>query len=380
VDQASLFSDLREGITQLRERNYIPMLKNLEGLEHHQGWARLVDGTTVEVNGKRISGDAILIATGSRTDLSPASALPEDRVLSNENFFYKKSLPPSVLVIGGGYIAVELAQMMNRFGVAVTTLQRSEHVLSAQPAYVGEELGEVFRNEGMNLMCGVDLKELREGGCGVEAVTVVDGEERIFSAESVLMARGRLGNTEKLGVEAVGIQPGRNGFLEVNEHYQTSCPTVYAVGDVLGGHMLVYTASSEAERMVAGLFGEEREPILPESVPWVVFTHPQAAGVGWSLEEATEQGYTAEEAELPVSRWPRFSTINETRGFLKLVRDTKTDTLLGARAVCPEAGDLMSELALIRDYRIPLKQIGDRVVPYLTLNEGIQRCAAKFHH
>lgn len=378
VDQTALFSDLHETITALRERNYEPMLDGLEGLEVIHGWGRLVDGTTVEVNGRNVSGDAVLLATGSRTDLSPAAHLPEERVLSNENLFAQERLPESVIVVGGGYIAVELSQMMNRFGVKVTTLQRSAHVLSSQPAEIGGLLGEVFRDEGVNLVCGVDLQQLREGGDGVDAVALVNGQEQIFTAQKVMMARGRQGNTQSLGLEAAGIEAGRNGFLEVNGRFQTSCATVYAVGDVLGGHMLVYTASKEAERMVGGLFGDSVEPIPPDRVPWVVFSDPQVGGVGWSREEAETLGFQVEEAVLPVNRWPRFSTIHHERGFLKLFRDPSTDLLLGARAVCPEAGDLMSELALIREMKVPLSTIADRVVPYLTLNEGVQRCAENF--
>jgi len=379
VDQSALFRDVQETIRALRERNYVPMMKELNGLEQIRGWGRIVDPTTVEVNGRKISGDAILVATGSRTDLSPVKDLSAELVLSNENLFTQDRLPQSVLVVGGGYIAVELAQMMTRFGCSVTTLQRSSHVLSSQPDYVGDSLAEVFREEGMNLVCGVDLGEIREGGQGVEAIARVEGETKRFTAQKVMMARGRLGNTENLGLESAGVTPGRNGYLEVNQHFQTSCPTVYAAGDVLGGHMLVYTASMEAERMVAGLYGEDVQQLPADAVPWVVFTDPQVAGVGWTREEAESCGLPVEEAELPVSRWPRFSTINETRGYLKLFRNPETDTLLGARAVCPEAGDLISELALIREHRIPLRTIADRAVPYLTLNEGIQRCAAKFH-
>ena len=380
VDAPELFRDLQETIRGLRERNYEPMLASFEGLTEIRGWARFVDPTTVEVNGTRVTGDAVLLCTGSRTEMSAVEKLNPDKVLSNETFFHQSSLPESVLVIGGGYIAVELAQMMTRFGIRVTTLQRSGHVLSSQPPWLGEALGTIFQEEGMNLICGTTLLELREGGEGVEARIDVRGEEMVVTAEKVMMARGRAGNTEELGLENIGLTPGRNGFLDVDDRFQTAVPGVYAVGDLLGGHMLVYTASSEAERFVSGLFGGPVSPIPPEDVPWVVFTHPQVAGVGWSGEEAEQRGIPVEEAELPVARWPRFSTVHQNVGFLKLYRNPETDLLLGARALCPEAGDLMSELALIRDHRIPLKTIADRVVPYLTLNEGIQRCAAKFHY
>ena len=374
-----LFADLQRIITDLRERNYTQPLPRLDGLALIQGWGKIVDGNTVEVNGRKISGDAILIATGSHTDMTDAKNLPAALVLSNENFFHQSDLPASVLVIGGGYIAVELSQMLNRLGVKVTTLQRSPHILSSQPAYLGEGLGRIMRGEGVNLVCGVNLLGLESGGDGVIAQTEVDGKARSFTARKVLMARGRHANTQDLGLANAGIATRQGGFLDVNDRMQTSCPTVYAAGDVLGEHMLVYTASPEAERAVADLFGDPPAPWSPESIPWVVFSDPQIAGVGLSAEAAVKQGLTVEEAALPVNRWPRFSTLNHKEGFLKLFRDPQTDTLIGARALCPEAGDLMSELSLIMRYKIPLKDIANSLVPYLTLSEGIQLCAARFY-
>jgi len=379
VDHPSLFRDLRELVRELRERNYEATLPAEEGIELIPGHGRLVSGTEVRVDGRVVRGDAVLVATGSRTNPAESRGLPPEKVLMNENLFERDRLPESVLVIGGGYISVELSQMMTRFGVRVTTLQRSGTVLSSQPEWLGSALGGFMREEGGNLICGTDLHGLEEGGEGVVARATVGGEERKFTAECVLMARGRLGNTDDLGLESVGVRPDAHGFVDTNPTLQTACPSVYAAGDVLGGHMLVYTASAEAERVVGHLYGETPRSWEPEAVPWVVFTDPQAAGVGWSAEEARARGYEVEEAELPVNRWPRFSTMREHRGVLKLFRNPKDDTLLGARALCPEGGDLMSELSLIRRHRIPLREVADSLSPYLTLNEGIQKCAAKFY-
>ncbi|WFB35897.1 NAD(P)/FAD-dependent oxidoreductase [Kiritimatiellota bacterium B12222] len=379
IDQQALFEDLRSNITALRERNYEHPLPQLKGLRLIKGWGKLTGPQSVEVNGEKITGDAVLIATGSRTQLAEAESLPQEVVLSNENLFDQKQLPHSVIVIGGGYIAVELSQMMNRLGTQVTTLQRSGHILSAQPSYLGQGLGEVMRSEGVNLHCGVDLKNLELGGDGVIAHVEIDGQAQTFTAEKVLMSRGRLANTDQLDLEKAQITTGKNGYLEVNERMQTSNPHVYAAGDVLGGHMLVYTASAEAERVVADLYGEAPSPWEASSVPWVVFSDPQIAGVGLSEEEALQQGFNVECAELSVARWPRFSTVNQRTGFLKMFRDPQTDTLLGARALCPEAGDLMSELSLIIRHKLPLTEIANALVPYLTLSEGIQRCASNFY-
>lgn len=378
-DQAALFRDLRAKITEMRERNYEKPLPDLPGCRLIKGWGTVIDSTTIEVNGQRIQGDAILLATGSRTDLADAADLPKDRVLTNENLFDREALPESVIMIGGGYIAVELMQMMNRMGTKVIALQRSGHILSAQPAYLGEPLGAYLKSEGVHLHCGVNLGSLEAGGDGVIAHATVNGEPQQFTAQTVFMARGRLGNSDRVGLDRLGIEPHARGFVPTNDQLQTTCPTVYAAGDLLGGHMLVYTASAEAERVVAHVHGETTIPWEASSVPWVVFSDPQVAGVGLTAEEARAEGFEVEEAELSVNRWPRFSTANEDRGFLKLFRDPATDTLLGARALCPEAGDLMSELSLILNHRIPLRDIANALTPYLTLTEGIQRCAAKFY-
>ncbi len=378
LDTAPLLEDLRGLISELRRRNYEDTLPNHPGIRLLPGRGRLRDARTIEVAGESFSGDAVLVATGSRTDLSGLEHLPADRLLCNENLFQRRELPRSVVVLGGGYIALELAQLLLRLGTRVTLLQRSPRVLSAQPEHIGGTLELLLGAEGLEVHTGCELLGVEAEPGGVVARARVGGREREFRAEHVLVARGRRGNTEELGLEGVGIGTDARGFVRVDERLETACPGVYAAGDVMGGHMLVYTASAEAERVVARLYGES--PVEPpaESVPWVVFTDPQVAGVGFSLEEALARGIPAEEAVLPVNRWPRFSTAREPHGFLRMVRDRRDDTLVGARVLCAEAGDLVSELSLIRRLRIPLREVADSLVPYLTMGEGIALCAGRF--
>lgn len=378
VDAPRLLRDMRATIAGLRKRNYEDPLPGEEAIEVVEGRGTVRDARSVEVDGRVIEGDAILVATGSRTDWANAAALPPELVLTNETLFDLETPPESVLVVGGGYIASEMGQMLNRMGVRTTLLQRSGHILSGQPAYLGETLGEYLCEEGVDLRCGVDLHSLEAGGEGVLARAEIDGAAREFTAERVLMARGRLGNTDGMFPEGLGVELNHRGYIKVDDRLETGCPGIYAVGDVLGTYMLVYTASAEAERVVDLLHGGTSGGFREDEVPWVVFTDPQMAGVGFSLEEARARGIDAEEAELPVTRWPRFSTVGETRGFLKLFRDRETDRLVGARALCPEAGDLAGELGRILRHRIALREVAATLVPYLTLNEGIQRCAEKF--
>jgi mercuric reductase len=379
LDYAALAAANRGLVDTLRETNYGEALSKTEGLTLIRGWGRLADGRTVDVDGQTIRGDAILVATGSSTAFPDLPGLESVPVLTNENLFALDRLPASVVVLGGGYIALETAQWLARLGSQVTLLQRGPHVLSKLAPDLGGQLADFLRAEGLAVHTEAAITQVRRQGTGVAVDFQVQGQPRHAIAERVFVSLGRKGNTEGLGLAEAGVDTQGHGFVKVDRHLQSSCPGVYAAGDVLGGHMFVYSASHEAEVAVGNLLGDPpREPDL-DALPWVVFTDPQVAGTGLDLDEALEKGFDAESATLPVARWPRFRVAREERGFLRLVRDRKTDTLLGARALCPEGGDLMTELRLILRHRIPLREIADTPYPYLTLGEGIQRCAAKFH-
>ncbi len=378
VDARALFEGQREKVAELRQRNYLDALPGLEGLELIEGFGRLEDEQTLSVGSRRISGDAVLIATGSSPWTPALPGMDAVEVLTNENLFTLEALPQSVVVLGGGYIALEMAQMLQRLGVDVTLIQRSAHVLSNQPAELGGALAGFLEAEGMRVVCGTTLERVEKTAAGVRVHLKQGGTPLTFEAEALFSGLGRKGNTQGLGLEAAGVATRGRGFIQVNERLETTLPGVYAVGDVLGGHLLVYTASYEAEQVVAELCGDSHAPIQPEEVPWVVFTDPQVAGIGLDTEAARACGLDVEEAVLPVNRWPRFSTLGEDRGFLKLIRDVNTDCLVGARALCPEGGDLMTELGWILRKRIPMKEVAGSLAPYLTLSEGIQKCAGRF--
>lgn len=378
VDVRALFEGQRNKVAELRKRNYLDPLPQVEGLDLIEGFGTLVDARTVAVGDRRISGDAVLIATGSSPWTPDLPGMESVDVLTNETLFDLETLPKSVLVLGGGYIALEMAQMMHRLGTEVTLIQRSAHVMSNQPAELGETLAGFFEAEGLQVVCGTSLERIENLGSGVR-IHLRQGEQtRSFEADALFSGLGRKGNTDGLGLDRVGIETAGRGFIRVNEKLETTVPGVYACGDVLGGHLLVYTASYEAEQVVSQLSGESAPPLHEEEIPWVVFTDPQVAGIGLDAATARKRGLEIEEAVLPVNRWPRFSTLGEDRGFLKLIRDVNTDCLVGARALCPEGGDLMTELGWILRKRIPMREVAGSLAPYLTLSEGIQKCAGRF--
>ncbi len=380
LDQKTLLQDLQNLVTELRERNYEQPLPQLDGLEIVQGRGRLSGPRSMQVAGKEYHGDAILIATGSQTRRFDDTPQETPGLYTNESLFHLEQLPASMIVLGGGYIALELGQALHRLGVDITLVQRSRTILSAQPESVGGELQTHFIDEGMKILTGTRIEKIdvQEGRTRVQLHSEEQGT-LILEAEAMLEARGRQGQTRDMGLEALGIELDANGFIQANAEGETACPGIYAAGDVLGHFMMVYTASLEAENIVARLHNEEVEvQVREEDVPWVVFTDPQVAGVGLSLEDCQERGIDAEEATLPVNRWPRFSSAREHRGYLKLVRDPVTDTLLGARVVAPHGGDLVGELRRILLSKTTMKEVANSVTPYLTLAEGIPLCAGRF--
>ena len=360
-------------VDELRRVNYEERIPTIDGLRLIEGRAGLTadqDGVAMTVNGERIEGDAALVATGERTFVPPVPGLAGTPFLTNETVFDLPARPASMLVLGGGYIALECAQMFQRMGTRVTLLQRSARVLRHQPEDLAHTLQDALRDEGLRLVCD----------CAIHSVghTAADGflartSQGDFAAERLFVGTGRVANVDGLPPEIVA-----DNRVPVDEFGRTALPRVYAAGDVTGEAQFVYTASHEADTAVAHLLGEAPEPIDYAALPWVVFTDPQVAGVGLSLAEARAEGIDADAAELPVARWPRFRVSCEDRGFLRLVRDRATNVLVGARAVCPEAGDLMPEIALLIRLRVPVPDIAKVLHPYLTLPEGIERAAARF--
>ncbi len=379
LDWPALVAEKRELIAQITRPHYVDHAESLDDFEVVDAPARLLGPRALDIGGATCHADAILIATGTRPR---APIIPEIgpgvEWLSNDTLFDLPELPASLIVLGGGYIALECAQMMARFGTEVTVLQRSAQVLSHQPAYVAKEIERWLREEGIRIETGTSLRSASRNGKGVEVTYEQDGEMRRVRAEHLVAVQGRQPNTEDLGLETAGVETDRSGSIRTDARFETTAPGIYAAGDVIGAPELVYTASEEAERAVENALTGSSLGYDPDLVPWVVFTDPQVAGIGPDEDQARARGLDVDTAELPVTRWPRFRVAGETRGFLRLIRDRQRNVLVGARAVCPEGGDLMSEIRLAILNQTPVPEIAHGFHPYLTLSEGIERAALKF--
>lgn len=378
TDFPAVMNQKRTLVQDLRQHKYTDIIKDMEGFQLIQGRARVVSPTTVEVNGETIEGDKLLIATGARPHIPPIKGLQDVPYLTNEGAFELERLPESILILGGRYIALEIGQLFARLGSQVTILQRSERILPSETADLTDTLTEYLENEGVNVVTGNDFLQVYTQKGQVVVETKTGGELKTFKGEKLIVATGRTPNTSQMGLKAVGVKLRQNGAVVADETLQTSVPTIYAAGDVLGANMFVYTAAYEGKLAARNALTEAKTTRDYRVLPWVIFTDPQVSGVGLDEVQAQAKGFPAETSTIHLDQVPRAIAARDTRGFIKLIRDKETDKLLGARILAPEGAELIMEVSLAIKYGITVKELVDMFHPYLTLSEGIKLAAITF--
>ncbi|MGC8625780.1 MAG: FAD-dependent oxidoreductase, partial [Phycisphaerae bacterium] len=231
---------------------------------------------------------------------------------------------------------------------------------------------------GLEILAGVAVEQVRRGKGDVVVTAKINGEKREFSARHILVATGRKPNTRSMGLEIAGVLLDDHGFIQVSPTLQTTLAGVWAAGDVLGQNMFVYTAAYEGALAAENMLTKVDRVADYTALPWVIFTDPQVAGVGMDERQAVAAGHDAEVATLPLSYVPRAIAARDTRGLIKLIRDKKTDLLLGARILAPEGAELLMELAMAIKFGITVTQLRNSFHAYLTLGEGIKLAAITF--
>ncbi len=378
TDFSAVIAQELELVAELRQGKYIDVVRDVPNIRILEGFATLLSDRSVEVAGETITADRLIIATGSSTFVPPIHGLEESGYLTNDTAFSLESLPESMVILGGRYIALETAQMFARFGSRVTVLQRSDRILPTESEDLTSALTGYLEDEGIRIVTGVSLQSVSRKGSTVVVEADVGGERREFEASEILVATGRKANSTGFGLEAAGVDLDRAGNVVVDDTLQTSVPGIYAAGDVLGDQMYVYAAAYEgalaAMNAVAG--GADKRDYT--ALPWVIFTDPQVAGVGLDERQAIEQGNEVDVTTLPLSHVPRAIAARDTRGFIRLIRDAATDQLIGARILAPEGSELLMEVALAIKFGITATQLKESFHPYLTLGEGIKLATITF--
>ncbi|MFZ5617877.1 MAG: mercury(II) reductase, partial [Pseudomonadota bacterium] len=369
ADWRKLIAAKDELVGELRQKKYIDLLKDYDSISYVEGAARLADGG-VKVAGVMIRAPKIIIATGARPGVPPIPGVEKVSFLTSTSLLDLEALPKSLIVIGGGFVGAELAQMMARMGVEVSVICRSRLLPQAEPE-ISEALSDVFRSEGIRLYCGVAYDACREDESGV-TVCVKEGERIIeVNGEKLLVATGRTPNTDDLGLAEAGVELDRRGAIIVDEHMRASRKGVYAAGDVTNGDQFVYMAAYGAKIAAKNALNGDSLYYDNAAMPWVVFTDPQIAGVGIGEPDAKAAGRNIKTSILRLDRLPRALAARDTRGLIKLIAEADTGKLLGGQIMAPEGGDSIQTLAFALKSGMTARELGEALFPYLTTVEGL---------
>ncbi|MCF5684921.1 glutathione-disulfide reductase [Pseudomonas sp. PA-1-3F] len=340
-DWATLIANKDREINRLNGI-YRNLLLN-SGVTLHEGHARLVSPHEVEINGERFTAKHILIATGGWPQI-PDIPGHEHAIGSNEAFFLK-ALPKRLLVVGGGYIAVEFASIFHGFGAQTTLLYRGDLFLRGFDGSVRKHLREELTKRGLNLQFNADIERIDKQADGSLRATLKDGRE--LTADCVFYATGRRPMLDNLGLENVGVKLNKLGFVEVDDLYQTSEPSILAIGDVIGRVQLTPVALAEGTALARRLFKPEHyRPVNYAMIPTAVFSLPNIGTVGLSEEQAKANGHNVQIFESRFQPMKLRLTKCQDLTLMKLVVDAETNEVLGCHMVGPDAGEIIQGLAI----------------------------------
>ncbi len=376
VDWRRVIAAKDDLVAGLRQKKYVHLLPQYESIAYIEGEARLVDGGVV-IGDSFIHAPKIVITTGARPAVPPIPGIDKVSSLTSTSLLELDTLPKSLIVVGGGFIGAELAQMMARMGVAVTMVCRSRLLPQAEPE-VSDALMEVFRDEGMRLHCGVAYDACREDAAGVTLCVKDDGELIELRAEKLLIATGRAPNVEGLGLAEASVAQDERGAIIVDAYMRTSKAGVYAAGDVTNRDQFVYMAAYGAKLAARNALNGDALTYDNAAMPWVVFTDPQVAGVGLTEAQALAAGHEVKVSVVPLDQVPRALAARDTRGLIKLVADARSDRLLGGQILAPEGADSIQTLALALKHAMTARALGETIFPYLTTVEGLKLAAQGF--
>ena len=368
-------------VSALQKSKYIEVLQSYKGINLIKGQASFVSSHEIQVGNRTIKGDSFIIATGASPSIPPVPGLKNVDYLTSTTALELKKLPHSMVVLGGRYIALELAQMFQRMGTKVTLLQRSNRILPPEDPDLTDELTKNLTEEGMSIQTGVTLHNVSKNGQPPQ--TKVDyereGKTQTICADQLLVAAGRSPNTKGLNLEYIEVKIKDDGSIQTNEYGQTTQPHIYAAGDVIGNPAFVYTAAYEGNLAAENALNGNSRHRDYSIVPSVIFTDPQVARVGLNEIQAKNQGIEVDVSKLTMDNVPRALAARDTRGFIKLLKQKGTDQLIGASILAPEGSELLMEIAMAIKYKISVSEIASMFHPYLTLGEAVKLAAQTFH-
>jgi mercuric reductase len=377
VDLPALVDQKNQLVQSLRVEKYADLIDEY-GWELVRGEAHFEDDQSLRVGDRVIRADGVVLATGARPAVPPIRGLSSVEYLTSTSLLDLKTLPEHLIVIGAGYVGLELGQLFRHLGSRVTLTQRGLRLLGAYDPEIGETMTNILAAQGVEFVAGATFVSAEQVGSIKRLVLSVGGTERILEGDALLVAAGRAPNTEALKPHVAGVALGSRGDIVVDDHLRTSNPRVFAAGDVTLGPQYVYVAAYEGALAAENALGGDRRLDL-RAVPGVTFTTPSIATVGMTEQAAQRAGHAVKSATLPLDAVPRALVNRETAGLFKVVADARTDEVLGVQVVADNAGDVIYSGVLAVKFHLNIADLVDTFAPYLTMSEGLKLAAQSFN-
>jgi len=379
LDFPALIAQEQALVQELRQRKYLDIVDASERMRVFHGEARFLDSRAVSVGDERLEADRFIIATGARPLILDIPGLRDGApYLTNEDVFALQGLPEKLLVIGGGFMALELGQAFQRFGSEVHLFERGDRLLAGAEPEVSEALREYLAEEGVQIHTQAAVRSVKGVAGDVELAAVVDSRAQRFRGTHLLLAVGRMANSDSLNLDAVGVETGRDGFIPVDREMRTSADHVWAVGDVVGRPMATPVAAREGIIAVENAIGGKHLEMDFSAIPRAVFTDPEVASVGLTDAEANEHGFSCRCNTIDLSSVPKAAAIRDTRGLVKIVAENGTDRVLGVHILANRAADIVHEAALALRQGLSLGDLVEMIHVYPTMSEALKIAAQSF--
>jgi len=350
----------------------VSFLFRKNGIEMIAANAVIASPTTVKAGSEEIGAGNVLVSVGTAVRGLPGIEPDGKTVLTSDDALAQEEMPGSVVVLGGGAVGVEFAYLYRAFGADVAVVEMEDQLLPRTDQDVAKELEKSFRKQGIRVLTSAPAKAL-DKATGTLTVTR-EGKEEKLSAEKFLVAVGRKPLTDGLGLEACGVKLVK-GYIDVDDSFRTACPTVYAIGDVIGGMLLAHEASAEGVAAVEIIAGLTVRPPDRDRIPACIFCQPEVATVGLSEEEAKKRGIPVKVSKFPFTALGRAVASGHTEGFVKMVAEERYGEVVGCHIIGHGASDIIAELGLARTLEATYHEIGKTVHAHPTLPEAIREAA-----
>ena len=381
VHIAEIINEKDEIVESLRQSNYRDVVSALKNVEFVEGRGRFVSPNAVEIiaqTSRTIEADKFIVATGSRAAIPPIKGIEKIKYLTNIEALSLKTVPERLVVLGGGPLGLEFAQMYRHFGSEVLVIEMGNRVLPLEEPEASREIQRALEDEGIQFMTSSKLIELSSDDNLKHAKVDHKGDIIEIDFDEILIATGVQPNTAGLNLDSAGVRTDRRGFIETGDHLRTANPNIYAAGDCVGKMALETVAAKEGAVAAENALTGSEKTINYEQIPHAVFTMPQVASVGITEAELMKRIKVCACRTVPISSVPKGRALKEKYGMVKLVINPHTAEIVGAAVVSPVAAEMIHEAALAIRNKMTIQDLIDTVHVFPTFSEGLKIAAQAF--